>query len=45
MRNSLFRTRRCLGPQCPLTLFTRFNVEIVLLLHLESLASALGVIY
>lgn len=44
MRNSLLLRGRCLC-SCPLTLFTQFNVEIVLLLHLKSLASAFDMIY
>jgi len=45
MRNSLLHTGRCLGSLCSLTRFTQFNVEIVLLLHLKSLASAFDMIY
>lgn len=45
MRNSLQHAERCPGSSCPLTLFTQFNVEIVLLLHLKSLASAFDMIY
>lgn len=33
MRNSLQHTGRCLSSSCPLTVFTQFNLYIVLLLH------------
>lgn len=45
MRNSLQHAGRCPSSPCPLTLFTQLDVEIVLLLHLKSLASAFDMIY